>query len=104
MPEKTAAQTIAALRRRLERWELDHLRKLAVELEERLERAEADAASGWIAADQWREEALTLTRELMDSGETVGLTKQGHLVVMVGDENDNPLIERRGQPIEGTPS
>ena len=36
-----AIKTIAALRKRLERWELEHLRQLAASLADRLEAAHA---------------------------------------------------------------
>ena len=82
------AKTIKALRKRLERWELEHLRQLAASLADRLEAAEqriealeVEAARAWDTADAWREDAQRLVEELEDAGATVGLTQGGALVV-----------------------
>ena len=75
-------RTLSALRRRLEKWELEHLRKLAAELADRLDRAEEEAARAWECAESWREDALRLTEELIDEGRTVGLTKAGEIVIV----------------------
>lgn len=84
-----AEKTIAALRRRLHKWELDHLRKLSAELADKLETAqqriddlEAEAARAWDVAESWRNDALDLVNDLQDCGKQVGLTKAGALVVM----------------------
>ena len=82
------AKTIKALRKRLERWELEHLRQLAASLADRLEAAEQriealeiDAARAWDTAEAWREDAQRLVEELEAAGATVGLTQGGALVV-----------------------
>lgn len=82
------AKTIKALRKRLERWELEHLRQLAASLadrleaaEERIEALEVEAARAWDTADAWREDAQRLVEELEAAGATVGLTQGGTLVV-----------------------
>ena len=82
------AKTIKALRKRLERWELEHLRQLAASLADRLEAAaqrieaiEVEAARAWDTADAWREDAQRLVEELEAAGATVGLTQDGALVV-----------------------
>lgn len=72
---------LAAIRRRLEKWELDHLRQLALELQERLERAEEEASRAWESAEFWRENAMSLQQELWDEGATIGITKTGQMVV-----------------------
>ena len=81
-------KTIKALRKRLERWELEHLRQLAASLADRLEAAEqriealeVEAARAWDTADAWREDAQRLVEELEAAGATVGLTQGGALVV-----------------------
>lgn len=71
---------LAALRRRLEKWELEHLRQHALELQERLERAEEEAARAWESAEFWRDNALELQEALMADGFTVGITRGGQLV------------------------
>jgi hypothetical protein len=85
--------TLRSLQRRLERWELNHLRQLAAELHERLERAEDEARRAWESAEFWRENAMQLQEELMDEGATIGLTKEGQLVVVKDDSaaNSRPI-------------
>lgn len=82
------ANTIKTLRRRLERWELEHLRQLAASLAERLEAAEqriealqVEVSRAWDTADAWREDAQRLVEELEAAGAAVGLTQGGALVV-----------------------
>lgn len=78
------SREIIAIRRRLERWELKHLRVLAAELKERLEEAESRAMQLERAAESWREDALALADERQAQGLGVGLTQSGHLVAMAG--------------------
>lgn len=78
------------LKRRLERWELQHLREHAAELAQRLEAAEQRAADAQyrlslaeVLADSWREEALDMQRAAAaDGGGKLGITMNGRLVVM----------------------
>ncbi len=90
--------TLNNLRRRLERSELLHLRALCAELNERLERAEAETERAWESAEFWRRNGMDLQQALWDAGETVGLTKNGAIGVMHTD--DDLMVERRGRPIE----
>ena len=95
-PTKQAADTskaVTTLRKRLERWELDHLRSLAASLADRLEQAqeriealESEASRAWDAAEGWRMDAMELVNELQESGQDVGLTQSGALVVMHQDK------------------
>lgn len=80
---------IKNIRARLERWELTHLRELAASLHTRLEAAEAraDEAERWAytlerEGESMREELMQLCAE---TGASVGLTQQGHIVVMTGE-------------------
>ncbi len=84
-----AKKTIHALRKKLSRWELDHLRahciKLANELEDAqatIERltAERDSAERW--AEGWREDVDRLVTALEGAGRQVGLTQCGAVVAM----------------------
>lgn len=84
-----ATKVIAALRKRLNRWELDHLRHHCADLAQRLDDAlirvdtlESEASRAWDAADSWREQATELVNDLQEAGKTVGLTMGGALVVM----------------------
>ena len=87
--QEDAAKAIAAMRRRLSKWELDHLRTLCAELAERLETAqgridelEGEVSRAWDAAESWRTDAMELMNDLQEEGKTVGLTQDGHLVVV----------------------
>ena len=80
------------LRRRLERWELEHLRTHAAELAERVELLEArverlqgEVYNADACADMWRDSYQQLSEHL-DNGTAdarcIGLTKQGDLLVI----------------------
>lgn len=84
-----AARQVANIKRRLERWELTHLRALAASLHERLEqteaaleRAHAYTQAAWADADMWRDQAQNLIEDLQAAGREVGLTQSGQLVTM----------------------
>jgi hypothetical protein len=70
-------RTLNALRRKLQQWELAHLRQHCTELAERLERAEARAYDAEYWAEYWRENAFQLQRDLMDDGVQIGITQDG---------------------------
>jgi hypothetical protein len=72
---------LSALKKKLERWELEHLRRHAEELAARLEAAEENARNGWECAEMWREDALQLMQDMMEDGHQVGLTKNGEIIV-----------------------
>ncbi|MBI3103220.1 MAG: hypothetical protein HYY98_16960 [Burkholderiales bacterium] len=87
-PALTKAE-VSNIRKRLDRWELDHLRKLVQEQADRLETAqeridalESEARRAWDVAESWRMDAMELVNDLEDAGKTVGLTKSGQLLVM----------------------
>lgn len=91
-PAPAQAKTIAALRKRLERWELDHLRALSVSLHQQLEAAneriealQSDLDHAWRNAEAWQDDAMELVKQLEASGEQAGITQAGQLVV-VGQE------------------
>jgi hypothetical protein len=90
-----AARHVANIQRRLERWELTHLRALAAELQERLERTEHEllqarghAMAAEDAAEMWRDQANELVDDLNALGREVGLTQTGQLVAMPGVDID----------------
>lgn len=98
-------KTLQNLCRRLEKWELDHLRKLAAELNERLERtqeklrrAEEEASRAWDMAEFWRENAMELQEALMAEDFDIGLTKEGQMAAMKRDLS--PDVEVRNEDIE----
>lgn len=78
------ARYVAALRNRLERWELEHLRMHAAELAAQLEAAHEEIAElkrslSWAedCAERWRDDALEARRE---DASTPGLTVDGRIV------------------------
>lgn len=84
-----AKKTIQALRKKLSRWELDHLRAHCVKLANELEEAQAtierlteerDSAESW--AEGWREDVNRLVTALEGAGQQVGLTQCGAVVAM----------------------
>lgn len=84
-----ATKTINALRKRLARWELNHLRTVATELSQRLDHAqeridclETEVSRAWDTAEAWRMDAMQLVNDLQEEGQEVGLTQSGALVVM----------------------
>lgn len=87
MPD--ARKTLAALRRRLERLELEALRQHAAELHARLEQAEARAARAEELAEHWWESCMELHEAFDDeshaSGRCIGLTQTGELLVVRTD-------------------
>lgn len=96
---------IANLKRRLDRWELDHLRSLAAQQADRIERLETELEIAQQNAEFWHEQATNMVRELQADGETVGITQSGALVLVPQEPPaDDLLVERRGQPIEASQS
>ena len=78
------------LQRRLKRCELEHLRQLTVELQERLERAEAERARADQCAIFWQEHAEFYQEALYDTDHyehrRLGLTISGQLLVVRDDD------------------
>lgn len=79
-------RALANLRRKLAHWELIHLRQHIEELRAQVDALtiERDAALSRASyaedyAESWREDALSAIRE---SGATVGLTIDGHIVAI----------------------
>jgi len=91
-------RTFTALRRKLEAWELEHLRTLVAQQRDRIERLEEDVDALQRNAEFWERHAHDLMRDVADMGETVGITQDGEIGVVA--MQDDPLIERRGQPVE----
>lgn len=80
------------IQRRLERWELEHLRTLAAEQAVRIEQLEAqaeqlqrDVYSADACADMWRDSHNRLAEHLDDGtadARCIGITQQGDLLVI----------------------
>lgn len=82
-------RTFAALRRKLEAWELEHLRTLVSQQHDRIERLEAEVDILQQNAEFWERHAHDLMRDVADMGATVGINQDGDV-----------FVERRCQPIE----
>ena len=88
-PADTHRAAIAKLRKRLARWELQHLGQLAASLAEQLDAAsarikalEGELESAWAAADSWREQTMEMVEEMEAEGQQIGLTQSGKLMVV----------------------
>ena len=79
-------KSLKALQRKLERLELEHLRQHALELHERLERAEAELQLADESAEFWQRNAHELQLALSDEGHAthrcVGINKAGEMMVI----------------------
>lgn len=69
------------LQRRLDRWELEHLREHAAELAARVEDLEQRLADADQAADFWREQVHQLQEDL-EPGAQIAMTVDGGLHVV----------------------
>lgn len=81
-----SARADAALRRKLHAWELEHLRRVVAEQQQRIEALEGENSDLCrrvdyleFLSDSWREDAL---RAIEDAGSAPGLTIDGHLVAV----------------------
>jgi hypothetical protein len=77
--------TTARIQRRLERWELEHLRQLAADLAERIDELEHRLIAAEDSAEFWRESHHRLEEHLLDDTEDarcIGLTREGSLLVV----------------------
>jgi hypothetical protein len=87
---QAATPRLRNLKRRLDRWELEHLREHAAELAERLEAAEQRAAEAErrlndaeYACDFWHDQAVDAHNAAADAaGGMPGITMDGWLVVV----------------------
>jgi len=78
---------VRALRKKLERWELIHLREHVEDLRQQLEAVTAERDAARQEADRandhaawWHDNTLQLTDEITGAGGAVGLTQQGALI------------------------
>lgn len=73
---------VQQLIRKLECWELEHLRTLTAAqdsriaaLEQRIEQMQDELHNAWVISDMWRESAMQLTTDLRDEGFAIGITQ-----------------------------
>lgn len=84
-------RTFNAIRRKLEAWELDHLRALVSQQADRIERLETECDIARESAEFWQDRAQDLWRDLTEDGETIGMTKDGQIGV-VKDNRATPEL------------
>ena len=91
----TADSALQRIRRRLERLELEHLRRHAAEqaarieqLEAKLATAEDEAIDAWRCAEEWREATMTNLHQVMEMGAHVGITREGDVLISPPDGID----------------
>jgi hypothetical protein len=82
----SSSRIIARLRRRLEAMELEHLRAHALDLHQRLEKAEDALHNAERCADFWQDQASTMQEAAADPAfathRSIGLNKDGELLVV----------------------
>lgn len=81
MAQQHTKETLG-IQRRLERWELDHLRALCAVQAEEIERLQRELIYAEDCADMWQRGHERLTEHL-DAPHAVGLTATGDIVVTV---------------------
>jgi hypothetical protein len=74
--------SLVSIQRKLNRWELDHLRHHALDLAERLELAEQLIEAAQSTSEYWREQCFELMQELQDHGAAIGITQAGQIGVV----------------------
>lgn len=82
LTKETRRNHISAIRRRLEKLELGHLRAHAVELADKVERLQVDLEYAESAAISWRDDCLRLMQESLPQGGAIGLGVDGSLHVL----------------------
>lgn len=82
-------KALKAMKRRLEKLELEHLRQHALELHERLEQVESELEQTRACADFWQRDAMQMQEALLDTDfathRSIGLTKSGEVIVVRND-------------------
>jgi predicted nuclease with TOPRIM domain len=70
-----------ALRRKLERWELEHLREHCAEQAERIEQLERELRDVQCVAEQWQSEVEALREDVGTRGGVVHLYRDGSMAI-----------------------
>jgi hypothetical protein len=76
-----------SIQRKLDRWELEHLRLLAAQQAEYIEELQRRLTWAEDCAERWRDDALDMQAQLADStGAAPGLTREGRLGIVAEGE------------------
>ncbi|HEX7720139.1 MAG TPA: hypothetical protein VF389_10055 [Woeseiaceae bacterium] len=77
---------LAVIRRRLEKAELEHLRRHVADqasriefLERQVEQLTSECDSAWDASRHWHDQTTELTRELLAAGSAIGINVHGDM-------------------------
>ena len=90
-----------AIQRKLDRWELQHLRLLAAQQAEQIDELQRRLSWAEDCAERWRDDALDLQHQLADdTGGQPGLTRGGRLVVVAAPQA-SVAVPAIGQPWPG---
>ena len=91
-PLRANSSLVTNIRRRLERWELPHLRELAARQAEQIEQLQAELEDtqrrlNWAedCAEQWREQTVQALNDAVDADperRCIGLTQDGTVMVV----------------------
>jgi hypothetical protein len=81
-------RSLAAIRRRLEKLELEHLRAHAAELADKVDRLQADLHYAESAAISWRDDCLRMMEESLPDGGAIALALDGSLHVVKKPDTD----------------
>ena len=82
MPDKiiTPDSQLRRIQRRLEAFELEHLRRFVSQQEERIEALEHELQNAYSEADGWRRDLFDMHAELAnEAGIAIGITKDGQI-------------------------
>jgi hypothetical protein len=92
-PLRANSPLVLNIRRRLERWELPHLRELAARQAEQIEQLQAELEDtqrrlNWAedCAEQWHEQTMQALNDAVDADPKrlcIGLTQDGRVAVLV---------------------
>lgn len=104
-PLRANSSLVRNLRRRLDRWELPHLRELAARQAEQIEQLQAELEDTqrrltWAedCAEQWHEQTMQALNDAVDADPErlcIGLTQDGRVAVMV-NTTPTPAVPQPG--------
>lgn len=75
---------VVSIRRKLERWELSHLRKICLEQAEKIGGLQADLERENKRADYWYDECMGLIESMQEEGHQIGLSMDGDIALLAG--------------------
>lgn len=86
--------TLNRLQKKLDRWELEHLRQHASDLATRLELVEERLQQEYRNAEYWNDVCDQMHRDLREHGGQIGLTMDGRVIALVNGANVRSALEK----------